>query len=326
MAAPVQVITVTMNTAIDRVLRVPGFAVGAHLPAEPISDTPAGKGVNVSRALARLGRSSTATGFVGEPDAERFKAITIEDGSEGRIDNQLIPVPGRTRENVTIVDPDTGNDTHLRMQGFTVTGDDLARLGAVVGRLSRAGVVMVFAGSLPAGMDAHALIELVRRAKAGGAQVALDLDGVVLGGVLDAAGGVWLVSPNRSELAEALGKRGELSDAELLPAARDLGTRAQRVLLSLGAQGAMLLTPDGAWRGACPVDRGLVVSTVGAGDCLLAAVVDGCLSGMTPDETLRRGVAVASASIRNAEPVGFDHEVVRELARTAVVKPLVVSR
>lgn len=317
MTEAASVITVTMNTAIDRVLRVPGFVVGAHLKAEPISDTPAGKGINVSRAMARLGRSSTATGFVGADSAERFATITREVGSQGRIDNQLIPVPGSTRENITMVDPDTGTDTHLRLPGFKVCGEDLAQLGSMITRLSHRGAVVLFTGSLPPGMDTAALIELVLTAKACGADVALDLNGAALGEVLKAAGGVWLVSPNQTEMAETLGRPCGPADDDLLASAKELGQWAERTLLSLGERGAILVTPEGAWRGECFVERNRIISTVGAGDCLFSAVVDGFLSGMAPNDCLRHGIATASASIRSADPAGVDLDVVRGLTRSA---------
>lgn len=311
-----------MNTAIDRVLRVPGFALGAHVRAEPIADAPAGKGVNISRALAKLGRPSIVTGFVGQRDAERFAVSLCGEEHVARIDNHLVAVRGATRENITIFDPDNGTDTHLRAPGFTVTRDDLARLSNTIERLARQNTVVIFTGSLPPGMDRHVLAGLVSKALANGARVVLDLNGEVLGLVLEAVKKVWLVSPNRSELAEALGEKGTLPDGRLLTAARSLHGSADTLLLSLGAQGAMLVTHDGAWRGMCAIDARQIVSTVGAGDCLLAGVVDGCLNGMTPEETLRHGLGVASTSILSADPAGIDQGVVQKLKQTATVQRL----
>lgn len=317
MTEPARVITVTVNTAIDRVLRVPGFKVGGHLQAESVSDCPAGKGINVSRALTRLGRSSVATGFVGDRSADHFAAITHEDGSEGRIDNQLIPVPGATRENITVIDPQAGTDTHLRTQGFTVTRDDLTRLEDMITRLTRPDDLLVFAGSLPPGMDIEALNRLVHAANTRGGRIVLDLSGPELIHAIMHVGTVWMASPNRKELMDALSMSKDVTLEKLLTAARTLASRTDRVLLSLGADGAALITGDEVYRGTCPVPSESIANTVGAGDCLLAAALDASLAGMTPEQILCRSTAVAAANIQSPETVGFVCDQVRELARTA---------
>ncbi len=316
------VVSVTMNTAVDRVLRAPGFAVGAHLLAEPVSQTPAGKGINLARALARLGRSNIATGFVGQGEAQAFEALLRESEDVGRVNNQLLTVRGPTRENITVVDPDAGTDTHLRTTGYELMENDIARLTTKIGLLSREGAVVVFAGSLPAGLDDSALAKMVRTAQWGGADVVLDLDGHALGSVLDAVGkAVWMVSPNRAELADAFADGQEMNDQALLDVARAAAERGGWVLVSLGAEGGILVTESGAWRGVCEIDHSRVVSTVGSGDCLVAAVVDARLSGTAPAEALKRGLAVATASTTDPNPSGFDLMCVVELeAKVQIVQ------
>ncbi len=316
-----------MNTASDRVLRVPGFAVGGHLQAEAVSHTPAGKGINLARALARLGRSNIATGFVGQGEAERFEAF-LSSGEGfgrgfGRVNCQLLSVRGPTRENITVVDPDAGTDTHLRTQGYEVAEHDLARLSTKIGLLSREGAVFVFAGSLPEGMDDAALAGLVHQAQSGGADVVLDLDGRALGNVLGSLGkAVWMISPNRKEFAEAMGLDGEVGFEPLLKAARSVRKRAGWVLVSMGREGGLLVTESGAYRGVCEVDPSRVVSTVGSGDCLVAAVIDAHLRGLKPDEALRRGLVVATASTFTVNPAEFDMKDVRELVESARIEAL----
>lgn len=312
-----------MNTAIDRVLRAPGFAVGEHLLAQSISRTPAGKGINISRALARLGRSNVATGFAGHEEADQFEALLR--GGEGfaRVNDQLLSVHGPTRENITIVDPDAATDTHLRTQGYELSQHDMARLSAKVGLLSRDGAVFVFAGSLPAGMDDAALTGLVSKAQDGGALVVLDLDGKTLGNVMRSLNRpVWMVSPNRAELAQAVGRDGEMNRDDLLDAARGLTSKAGWVLVSLGAKGGMLITESGAWHGLCEVDPSRIVSTVGGGDCLIAAVLDARLNGAEPAEALARGLAVATASTLQPSPSDFDMQCVHELEQAARIEQL----
>jgi len=317
----ITVITVTMNTAIDRVLCSPGFAVGAHQLAESVSLTPAGKGINLSRALARLGRSNVATGFVGKAEADRFEKLLRAGEGLGRVNDQLLSVPGPTRENITVVDPDAGTDTHLRTQGYQLDQTDLARLSTKVGLLSREGSVFVFAGSTPRGVDAQTVSGWVQTAQQGGAQVILDLDGQVMSEVLALiAQPVWMVSPNRSELASAVSKELDGSFDDVLSAARSLLERSQWVLVSLGAEGGLLVTPAGAWRGVCEIAHDRVVSTVGSGDCLVAAAVNARLRGLEPEQVLRRALAVATASTLSASPSDFDLNEVARLEESARVQ------
>lgn len=323
MTEPARIITVTMNTAIDRVLRVPGFTVGGHQKAEPVSDAPAGKGINVSLALARLGRSSIATGFVGADHAGRFAAIAHETPSQGRIENRLIPVPGGTRENITIIDPQSGTDTHLRMPGFTVTEDDVTRLEKMIDELARPDGVVVFAGSLPPGMDIESLNRLVLAGHGRGARIALDLSGPELIHAIISVGAVWMASPNRKELMDALNISKDLTQEMLFSAALTLASRTDLLLLSLGAEGAALVAGGEVYRGTCPVPGESVKNTVGAGDSLFAAALDASLAGMTPEQTLCRSMAVAAANIQCSETVCFDPEQVSGLMQTARASKMV---
>jgi 1-phosphofructokinase len=315
LAVAATVITVTMNTAIDRVLKAPGFEVGAHINAQQMSHTPAGKGVNLARALARLGRSNIATGFVGHSEAESFESFLNAGEGLGRVNNQLLSVRGPTRENITVLDPDAGTDTHLRTTGYQLTEHDLARLTTKVGLLSREDVVFVFAGSLPDGMDDAALACLIATAQSGGAKVVLDLDGKTLGAALNTLGqAVWMISPNRLEFADALGHDVDMGFEPLLQAVRLASAKAGWILVSLGRDGGLLVTDSGAYRGICEVDPARVVSTVGSGDCLVASVIDAHLSGRKPGEALKQGLAVATASTFHANPSDFDRADIKDLA------------
>jgi len=315
------VITVTMNTAIDRVLSSPGFTVGRHQLAESVSLTPAGKGINLSRALARLGRSNVATGFVGKAEAGRFEKLLRAGEGLARVNDQLLSVPGPTRENITVIDPDAGTDTHLRTKGYPLDDHDLARLSTKLGLLSREDSVFVFAGSTPQGVDQRVVSNLVQTAQQGGAQVVLDSDGDLLAAVLGSIDQpVWMVSPNRAELASAVGKDLGRSFEEVLDAANSLTDRSQWVLVSLGGEGGLLITPSGAWRGVCEIDPAQVVSTVGSGDCLVAAAVDARLHGMSPEDVLRRALAVATASTLIANPADFDLKEVDRLKESTKVR------
>ncbi len=129
------IVTVTLNTALDRVLNVENFAIGEHLPAEEVSRFPAGKGINLSRGLARLGRDSIATGFVGNEESSQFEQV-LKRSTPGRAVSQLLSVRGQTRENITILDPLNHTDTHIRTAGCEITRQDVQRIVSKLGLLA----------------------------------------------------------------------------------------------------------------------------------------------------------------------------------------------
>jgi len=304
MSRPNQIITVNLNTAIDRVLEVPQMEIGAHAKGRQISRYPAGKAINVSRALARLKCDSIATGFVGQGEALQFEQFLRSTGP-GRIICQLLSVRGQTRENITLIDPVLHTDTHIRDEGFEITDADFHRMMSKLGLLARPNTVMVFSGSLPRGMDVARINMLLMMAMSGGAKVVLDMGGDMLSQLIgldassggespvDAAAGdvvdvsnveaavelednpLWMVKPNQHELAQMLGMSELKDDKQIVEAALKLARRVRHVVVTMGEAGAWLVQGDQVWRGTVEMDPDRVVNTVGCGDSMLAGLLEG---------------------------------------------------
>ena len=285
-----------------------------------IARYPAGKGINISRGLAAMGRSSVASGFVGAED-ERLFAASLKDAG---VMSRLVEVEGRTRENITIIDPKNHTDTHIRESGFTVSAEDIIRLMMMLTAHTTDGGIVAFAGSLPGGVSGRELRALVVAAKTHGANIVLDTGGRVLRemlelGPVEETPAIFAIKPNRVELAELIGV-GELTDdSALLAAARGLTDKVRWVVASMGAEGAWIIGRDGAWRGRLPLDVSRLINTVGCGDCLLAGVIDGLTQGREPDGALRRGLAAAAANAMDAGIARFGADQVCELEAHAVV-------
>ncbi|MEX0654888.1 MAG: hexose kinase [Phycisphaeraceae bacterium] len=332
------IITVTLNTAIDRVLEVDDFHVGEHVKAREALRYPAGKGINVSRALARIGRDNVATGFVGQAEMLEFEHLLAE-ARPGRSLCQLLAARGPTRENITILDPKNHTDTHVRTTGFEITRHDLQRLVSKLGLLARPGALVLFAGSLPQGMDMADFDTLMYVAIGGGAKVVLDVGGRLLAestslemaSLADAepepvggSGGskmLWMIKPNRRELAEALGQAPDAltDEAAIIDAGRRIARRVAWVVVTLGPAGALLFHQGRVWRGRCDVPANEVINTVGCGDCLLAGLLDAHAAGRAPEDVLRWGIATASANALLAGVAGFDRDRVTELAERCTI-------
>jgi 1-phosphofructokinase family hexose kinase len=302
------IIAVALSVSLDRILEVPDLAVGSHLRGRLVSVQPAGKATNVARLLAALGTPCVLTGFVGHSDQERFQQSFR--GAPVRV--ELFEGEGATRENITLVDPQRGTETHIREVGPSLTADDLERLAAKLAGLVSPGAYVVFAGSLPPGVDAGAFGRLLEVCRERGARVAVDTSGPGLEAVRGARG-LWLVKPNREEFSELVGpiqaSRGgacpELVEgsphpprtpSDIRAAAGPLLDRIEQVLVTLEGDGACLITHGGAWQARPPQMGRRIVKTVGAGDAVLAGFLHAHAAGKPPNECLRLSVACGTAS------------------------------
>ena len=283
------IVTVTPNTCIDKVVEVRGFAVGGTLKGRVLRQHPAGKGINVSRCLAAMGHASAATGFVGRNERLVFARELARHG----IADSLVEVDGRTRENITYLDPDARTETHVREEGFTVQPADLERLKAELARLVRPESLVVLAGSVPPGMPATALAELVAACSKLGGRVAVDSNAEPFGHAVNA--GPFLIKPNARELEELTGLSVGTPD-EAIAAARTLLDRVEIVLASMGAEGAVCATADRCWHARGQVSD--VQSTVGCGDAALAGFLAGLEQGAAIPDCLARAIACGGAGAR----------------------------
>ena len=291
------IITVTLNPAIDRVIEVDSFAIGEHQVGRERLRQAAGKGVNISRALARMGLPSVATGFLGVENLSAYESVF----GDRRITNAFVMSPGQTRENITIVDGRSRQETHVRTAGLAVDIAGLAKLTRTLERLAIRDAVVLFSGSLPPGMLPNHLAALVQGCTSRGARVVVDTSGPALSAVAELP--LWVVKPNVKELAALVGCE-RVKEHEQLADTRRLATRFEHVLLSLGARGAYLVTDGIALYGVLELGTEEVVSTVGCGDVFLAAYVAGLCQHLPPREAFAGALAFGAACAMVFDPAG----------------------
>lgn len=265
------IITLTLNPSLDRTVEVERLRRGAVLrTTEPILE-PGGKGVNVTRALSANGVSSLAILAVAGPEGAELGRLLEQDGILCR----LVPVSGRTRSNLSVEEPD-GTVTKLNEPGSAFSGADLTALTTAVRASLREGDWLVVSGSTPPEFSRAQMTSLLEQATASGAQLAVDSSGEALVAAVEAR--PRLIKPNRDELAELVG-RPLVSVSDVVAAADEVRARGvEFVLVSLGAEGAVLVGPGGMLVGESRVDAPR--STVGAGDSFLA----GFLSHFSVDQ------------------------------------------
>ncbi|MCF3130966.1 1-phosphofructokinase [Streptomyces olivochromogenes] len=280
------ILTVTPNPSLDRTYEVPALERGEVIRASGERMDPGGKGVNVSRAVAAAGRRTVAVLPLGGAPGALVADLLDAQGIE------VVPVPvaGATRSNIALAEAD-GVLTKINAPGPQLSAAEQELLLETVRAQSGDANWIACCGSLPRGLAPAWYADVVARAHADGARIALDTSGPALLEALREHPDV--VKPNAEELAEAVGRPlATVGDAvKAAEELRELGARA--VLASLGADGQLLVDGTGTWFGSARVD--VVRSNVGAGDSSLAGFL---IAGGSGPDALASAVAHGAAAVR----------------------------
>ncbi|MFZ2261642.1 MAG: 1-phosphofructokinase [Luteococcus japonicus] len=279
------IVTVTPNPSIDRTITVDQLQMGEINRAVSSRVDPGGKGVNVSRALCANGADTLAVVPLGGPDGRLLGTLLEAAG----VAHREVPLTGITRTNVAVVDT-AGVTTKVNEPGPALSTAELTSLHSAMLTATGTGDWLALCGSLPPGTPDSWFADVIG---AHPGHVAVDASGE--GFRLAVAAGPDLIKPNREELEELVG-RDLPTLGDVLEAASSLVAAGVRiVVVSLGSDGALAVTSDGHWFASATVTTPL--STVGAGDCLLAGLLQALQAGATPQAALAEAVAWGAAAV-----------------------------
>lgn len=301
------IVTVTLNAAIDRTLLVPNFQLGHRHRASTSLSSAGGKGINVARALKRLGIPVVATGLAGgRTGVQLVERLT----NEGLL-NDFVRIRGESRTSTAVIDPTSNVYTEINEWGPEVEDHELAILGDKLAYLSRGAEFVVFSGSLPRGVDDGYYLEAIRDANRRGVPTVLDSEGEPLRRGIE--GEPYLVTPNVREAEQLVGH--EFGGDEDMAAALD-------EIVELGARNVLITKQDGCLalfredrselRLDATVQRLEPIAKVGSGDALLAGFISARVAGKSLEDAVRGAVATGAASVLEAGAGRFD---VREASR-----------
>jgi 1-phosphofructokinase/tagatose 6-phosphate kinase len=285
------IVTVTLNAAVDRTLTVPNFQRGQRHRASEGLTLAGGKGINIARALKQSGVPVIATGLAGGKTGMRI----IEELTAEAILNDFVRIEDESRTSTAIVDPTGGSYTEVNEWGPHVGPEELEMLLEKLTYLSRGADYVIFAGSLPRGVDDGFYGEAIRELNRRGAHTVLDSEGEPLRKGTQAE--PLLVSPNEREAEGLVGQEFHDDDDFLtgLEAIAELGAR--NVLVTSESGCWALLRTEREWhRYRALAPRVDPVSAVGSGDVLLAGFIAARLEGRSDEEALRAAVAAGTAS------------------------------
>ena len=285
------IITIGLSPAWDITCRGRNIDWGRHQQIDEQTIQPAGKALNVSKALAWMGRQNIAAGLWGRGDYPQMLAAVRNLWPLIRV--KLTAVIGGTRQNITVVDSAKDKEMHLRNKRHLVSTKALKKLHADLEKIVHKGDICVFAGTMPDGEFLGQIMEIVEFCKSRRAKIVLDTSGHPLKEIVD-TGSVWLIKPNIEELCELLGKRVKDGPVSLAKAGRRLLEKVEIVLISRGSKGAVVVTKNGAWQGRC-TGQAEIFSTVGCGDYLLAGFLKAFNDGSNALGALKTAIRVATA-------------------------------
>lgn len=282
------IVTLTLNPALDVSTSTPSIAPVRKLRCGPERRDPGGGGINVARVVRRLGGATSAIYPAGGATGQMLKALLAREGLTG----DCVEIAGDTREDFTVVETASGREFRFVLPGPRLTRSELA--ACLRAATASEAPILVASGGLPPGAPSDTHARLARHARRSHKRFVLDCSGPSLREALRE--GVYLAKPNLRELEDVTSSRLG-TDARRLSAARAIieAGGAEVLTLTLGDEGAMLVTANAAWRAAPLPIR--AVSSVGAGDSFLGGMIWALADGRSLVEAFRYAMACGSAAL-----------------------------
>lgn len=280
-----RIYTITLNPAYDVHAFAEHFEPYHENLAQITSRQAGGKGVNISRALCKNGVDNTAVVVLGRDNCADFKEGLKEAGISGI----LLEKPGRIRENLTLHCADSP-ETRISFAGFAVDDHILEEVAQLL--TVDAETVITFTGRVASGMSMEKVKAFLLDLKRKGAKIVLDSKSFGLEDIYEVQ--PWLIKPNQEEISEYLGCTVSTVEDAMEKAKTFSEHGVTNVMVSLGEQGALLLTGGKCYIAKPPVVE--AVSTIGAGDSSIAGFIAGTSLRESPALCLKRAVAYGTAA------------------------------
>ena len=280
-----KIYTLTLNPAYDVHAVCKQFAAGYENLAEIRSREAGGKGVNISRALTENGIENTAVIVIGKDNCADY----LQDLETAKMTCVLLEKEGRIRENLTL-HCENGPETRISFAGFSVDDSVLSQVENAI--KIDGDTVITFTGRVSSGMSMDSVKAFLARASAAGAKIVLDSKSFSLEDIYEVK--PWLIKPNQEEISAYFGCAVNTIDEARAKASAFARHGVANVMISLGEQGAMLLSGRKCYTAKPPLIH--AVSTIGAGDSTIAGFLAAAGRGADAGECLKTAVAFGTAA------------------------------
>jgi 6-phosphofructokinase 2 len=284
-----KIATLTLNPALDKSTSIKQLVPDDKLRCEPPVWEPGGGGINVSRAIKKLGGESICIYLAGGATGDKIQHLLDEEG----IRQQRVHAQEETRENLVVTEKSTEKQFRFGMPGAEVSEEELNSVLKVLEHLPDSVEYLVASGSLPKGAPADFYGKIAKLAQERNMLCVIDTSGEPL--KLAAQEGLCLMKPNLKELSGLAGYDHIDAESQEEVAKQVIqDKKASMLAVSLGARGAMLATKNGITYVTPPTVK--QESTVGAGDSMVAGMVLSLSRGESEQEMIRWGVAAGTAA------------------------------
>lgn len=282
--------TLTINPTIDMSATIDHVVAERKLRCRSPRLEPGGGGLNVSRAIRKLGGESVALYTYGGPTGLILRQLLDEEG----ILQRAIAISGWTRESLAVLEAASGLQYRFIMPGPTLSETEWQKCLDELSSLDPRPSYIVASGSLPPGVPEDFYAHVARLSKEIGARLIVDTSGEPLRQA--ARAGVFLLKPNLRELSQLAGDElnDEIRQEAVARRIIEIG-HSEAVVVSLGAAGGLLVTNKGSRRIPSPIVP--IISKVGAGDSMVAGIVLGLARGLSLEEAVHFGIAAGAAAV-----------------------------
>lgn len=284
------IVTLTMNPALDISTTTDRVHHTSKVRCHGVRHDPGGGGINVARIAHVLGAPVTAVFPIGGHTGELLTDMLEHSG----VSYHSVPIADLTRESLTVNEESTGHQYRFVLPGPFVTHEEQDAVLQRLREVAASAQFLVASGSLPPGVPADFYQRVADLCRELGVLLILDSSG---GGLTQVRYGAFLVKPSKRELREYVG-RDVPTTADQIAAAHELIDRGvtQAVVVSLGADGALLATADVDQKFEA-IDVPVVLSGVGAGDAMVAGITVALSRRWSLSDAVRYGVATGSAML-----------------------------
>jgi 6-phosphofructokinase 2 len=305
------IITLTINPALDKSTTFNGLVPEQKIHCQMPHYDAGGGGINVSKAISRLGGKSLCIFTSGGSSGSLLEKLLQQE----KIEISTIPVQNWTRENLIALDIHTNSQYRFGFPGGALSATEKDKIFETVKKNTPK--YFVASGSLTEGLSSDFYQQLAIQAKISGSKFIVDTSGDALQKVLET--GVYLVKPNVGELAKLVGvERLETSQVDSVARTLIEKRKAEIVVVSLGSQGAVLVSKTETY--FVPAPNVVKKSTVGAGDSMVGGMVWALSQNKSMKEVVQWGVACGSAATMNEGTQLFEAQQAKRLFESLQTK------
>ena len=311
-----KVISVTANPAIDLTVHASGWKRGVVNRGQKIDKTAGGKGLTVAINLSDAGIDASVTGWMGAHNDATF----VDTFAEHHLEDRFIRIPGDTRRCIKIIDNSSGETTDINMPGLAIPPQAKVELVDYLEASLSEESVLVMGGSLPPAVEEDFYAQMVVKFRDRCRCVVVDTSDGPLKAMMQAEVLPHIIKPNIHELADFCGQDLE-DDEQIVDLARQFITRGVRLaVVSMGSRGAWFVNRETALHAAPP--RVKVMSTVGAGDAMVAGIVRGVMLGHDLERMARTATAYSASNIQHMGTFLPDRATIDKLKSRVVISQL----